>query len=230
MSVLARVLEEAGLPTVGIALVKEHAAKVKPPRALFVPFPYGYPLGKPDDPEFQQQVIAAALELLEYREGPVLVDFPEEAGSSELPQASEVEVTDPMQQDAANEVTALRPFYERWVESKRGRTSVGLAGIPQRRFRGMVRFLQSYSRGEETDMEQRPPEISLPQYVRYCVDDLKAFYYEARLVQRPDTTEPEIHTWFWGETAAGRMVAEIAGRMKETEDPALERIAFGIAR
>ncbi len=85
MSVIARVLEEAGLPTVGIALVKEHAAKVKPPRALFVPFPYGYPLGKPDDPAFQHRVIAAALELLEYPEGPVLVDFPayfpEEAGS-----------------------------------------------------------------------------------------------------------------------------------------------------
>ncbi len=230
MSVIARVLEEAGLPTVSIALVKEHAAKVKPPRALFVAFPNGYPLGKPDDPEFQHQVIAASLELLAYPKGPVLVDFPEEAGSSELPQASEVEITDPMRQDAANEVTALRPFYERWVESKQGRTSVGLAGIPQRRFRGMVRFLQSYSRGEETDMEQRPPEISLPQYVRYCVDDLKAFYYEARLAQRPNTTEPEIHTWFWGETSAGQMVAEIAEHMKGTEDPALERIAFGIAR
>ncbi len=230
MSVIARVLEEAGLATVGIALVKEHAAKVKPPRALFVPFPYGYPLGKPEDPEFQHQVIAAALEPLNYPGGPVLVDFPVETGSSELPQASQVEIRDPMQSDAANEVTALRPFYERWVESKQGRTSVGLSGIPQRRFRGMGRFLQSYGRGEEADMKQRPPGISLPQYVRYCVDDLKAFYYEARLAQRPDTTEPEIHTWFWGETSAGRMVAEIAEHMKGTEDPALERIAFGIAR
>ena len=92
MCVIARVFEEEGLATVSIALVKEHAAKVKPPRALFVPFPYGYPLGKPDDPEFQHQVIAAAFNLLEGPEGPVLVDFPEETGTTALPQASEVEM------------------------------------------------------------------------------------------------------------------------------------------
>ena len=231
MSVIARVLEEAGLATVSIALVKEHAAKVKPSRALFVPFPYGYPLGKPDDPQFQHRVIAAALELLHYPQGPVLVDFPEESGSTELPQASQVATSaDPIGSDPANEVTALRPFYERWVESRQGRTSVGLSGIPQRRFRGVVRFLQSYAQGEETDLEQRPPEVSLPQYVRYCVDDLKAFYYEARMMQRPQSSEAEIHTWFWGETAAGQLVATIATRMKEAGDPSLERIAFGIAR
>ena len=83
---------------------------------------------------------------------------------------------------------------------------------------------------EETDLPQRPPEISLPQYVRYCVDDLKAFYYEARLAQRPESTEPEIHTWFWGDTAAGQLVADIARHMKDAEDPVLERTAFGIAR
>jgi hypothetical protein len=229
--VIARALEESGLSTVSIALVKEHAAKVKSPRALFVPFPYGYPLGKPDDPEFQHRVMGTALELLDYREGPVLADFPEESGSPELPQASQVGMlTDSINSDAANEVTALRPFYERWVESRQGRTSVGLSGIPQRRFQGMVRFLQEYARGEEADMEQRPPEVSLPQYVRYCVDDLKAFYYEARMMQRPQSAEAEIHTWFWGETAAGQLVSEIARRMSEVGDPSLERIAFGIAR
>ena len=77
----------------------------------------------------------------------------------------------------------------------------GVSGISQRRFRGMIRFLQSYARGEETDLPQRPPKISLPQYVRYCVDDLKAFYYEARLAQRPESSEPEIQTWFWSDTA-----------------------------
>ena len=231
MSVIARVLEEAGLATVSIALVKEHAAKVKPSRALFMPFPYGYPLGKPDDPKFQHRVIAAALELLDYPQSPVLVDFPEESGSTELPQASQVvTLADPISSDPANEVTALRPFYERWVESRKGRTSVGLSGIPQRRFRGLVRFLEDYARGEEADLEQRPAEVPLPQYVRYCVDDLKAFYYEARMMQRPQSTEAEIHTWFWGETAGGRLVADIAARMKEAGDPALERIAFGIAR
>lgn len=231
MSVIARVLEEAGLPTVSLALIKEHAAKVKPPRALFVPFPYVYPLGKPNDPRIQHRVIAAALELLEYPEAPVLVDFPEESGSSELPQASQVgALSDSIHSDPANEVTALRPFYERWIEAKQGRTSVGLSGIPQRRFRGKIRFLQNYAERENTDIKQRPLGVSLPQYVRYCVDDLKAFYYEARMMQRPQSSEPEIHTWFWGETSAGRLVADIAKRMNEAGDPSSERIAFGIAR
>jgi len=137
--VIARVFEEAGLPSVVIALIKEHAEKVKPSRALFVPFPYGYPMGKPNDAEFQHRVIGAALELLQRSQGPVLEDFPDEAGPTEFYQASAVTSTeDAIKTDAANEVTALRAFYERWIEDGNGRTAVGLSGIPQRRFRGMV--------------------------------------------------------------------------------------------
>jgi hypothetical protein len=48
--------------------------------------------------------------------------------------------------------------------------------------------------------------------------------------QHPHSSEPEIHTGFWGETAAGWLVSDIARRMNEAGDPSLERIAFGIAR
>ena len=224
-------MEEAGLTTTTVALVREHAEKVKPPRALAVPFPYGYPLGKPNDPPFQHRVIAAALDLLGRQRGPVLEDFPDEAGPPSLLQASMVQTSaDPIKKDAANEVTALRPFYERWVEERDGRTAVGLSGIPQRRFRGMVRFMQSYARGEKADMKERPEGISVPQFLRFCTDDLKAFFYEARMAQRPKADEPELHTWFWGETATGHLVAEIAQRMASSEDAAEQRVARGIAR
>jgi hypothetical protein len=49
----------------------------------------------------------------------------------------------------------------------------------------MVRFLQDFSKGEETDMKERPQDVPLPQYVRYRVDDLKAFFFESRMAQRP---------------------------------------------
>jgi len=39
--VLARALETAGIATTSISMVREHMEKVKPPRALFVPFPFG---------------------------------------------------------------------------------------------------------------------------------------------------------------------------------------------
>lgn len=49
---------------------------VKPPRALFVPYPFGYPLGEPNNPQLQRQIISVALQLLNSKEAlPLLVDF-----------------------------------------------------------------------------------------------------------------------------------------------------------
>lgn len=228
---LARVFEAAGLSTVSLSMVREHTVKVKPPRALFVPFPFGFALGKPNDPELQHRIIAATLALLEPSAGPVLVDFPEAGRPASLPQASGFAPQQtPMVADPADEVTVLRAFYERWVEEHQGRTAVGLCGIPQRRWRGVIRFLQAYARGEDTDMPERPAEVSRPQFIRYCIDDLKAFYYEARMMQRPAAVATDLHTWFWGETALGHFLPTVAQRMNSSDDPTLKAIAYGIAR
>ena len=235
MSVLARVFEAAGLTTVAIALVREHAERVRPPRALWVPFYFGYALGKPDDPEFQHQVIAAALATLEADAGPALADYPEEAGPIGLPQASEVTASangngnaaKPL--DAAGEITALRGYYERWQE-QRGRTAVGITGIPQRRFRGIIRFLEAYAESDEADMDERPGDVSVPQFARYCADDLKAFCYEARMAQRPNDGEEDIHRWFWGETAVGALIDRITQRLNASGDAGLQATAYGLSR
>ena len=58
MGVLARVFEEHGLVTTSISLVREHTEKVRPPRALFVPFPFGHPLGEANDAELQRESCA----------------------------------------------------------------------------------------------------------------------------------------------------------------------------
>jgi hypothetical protein len=229
--VLARVFEAAQLPTLTIAMVREHAAKVKPPRALFVPFPFGYALGKPNDPALQHRVIAAAFDLLSRDHGPVLEDFPEEETPQLLPQASGVRPVEAATKRApADEVTTLRAFYERWVEDHHGRTAVGLCGIPQRRWRRMIRFLEGYVRGEAADMPERPAEVAMPQFLRYCVDDLKAFFYEARMAQRPNASGAELHEWFWGETATGQLICTMAERMKASDDPMLKYLAYGLAR
>ncbi len=68
-------IEREGITTVSISLLREVAAVVKPPRALFVPFPMGYPLGAPNDAELQHRVIAAALALLDRNDVPILADF-----------------------------------------------------------------------------------------------------------------------------------------------------------
>src|SRR2546423_3043307 len=76
-----------GLTTVGISLIREHTEKLKPPRALWVPFPFGLPLGHPGDVAEQRAVLDAALTLLDEPETPVLRDFggelaPGETGTS----------------------------------------------------------------------------------------------------------------------------------------------------
>jgi hypothetical protein len=71
-------------------MVREHTVKVAPPRALFVPFPFGFALGKPNDPQLQHRVIAAAFELLLKPSGPVLTDYPEAGIPAPLLQASGV--------------------------------------------------------------------------------------------------------------------------------------------
>ena len=60
-----------------VGFVKEHIEIIKPPRALWLNFPMGRPLGKPNNPEFQKKVIRTAFDLLEKSSGPVVDDFSE---------------------------------------------------------------------------------------------------------------------------------------------------------
>jgi hypothetical protein len=65
VGLIASVIEKSGIPTVCLSLLREVSEKVRPPRTLFVPFPIGYPLGAPDQPELQHSIIRAALYLLD---------------------------------------------------------------------------------------------------------------------------------------------------------------------
>ena len=151
--------------------------------------------------------------------------------NNQLIQASTVHSTpEKVNNNPADEVTALRVFYERWVEDHHGRTAVGISGVPQRRFRSTIRFLESYAQGADADMNERLEDVSIPQFLRYCADDLKAFYYEARMAQHPKDTEADLHTWFWGETATGQLIATVARRMRATDDSELKSMANGLAR
>jgi hypothetical protein len=77
VGLVAAELEREGIATVVIQLLREVAQRVRPPRALFVPFPHGYPIGKPQDPAEQHAVLEAALRILEDPSltPPVLVDY-----------------------------------------------------------------------------------------------------------------------------------------------------------
>jgi hypothetical protein len=77
VGLVAGELERQGIATVAIQLLREVAEKVRPPRALVVPFPHGYPLDAPGEPARQHAVIESALEILEDGSAvpPVLREF-----------------------------------------------------------------------------------------------------------------------------------------------------------
>ncbi len=78
VSLMGAELERRGIATVALVLLREVAEKVRPPRALFVPFRHGFPLDAPGDPERQRAVLEAMLRVLEAPglTAPTLADFP----------------------------------------------------------------------------------------------------------------------------------------------------------
>ena len=76
MGLIQSIIERSGIPTVSVSVCKELTEKVRPPRALFVDRPFGYPLGAPSDAGLQTRIILAALSLLDrHVDEPLIVDF-----------------------------------------------------------------------------------------------------------------------------------------------------------
>ena len=231
---LARVIEAAGVPTTSISLVREHTERVKPPRALWVPFPFGHALGRPNDPALQHRVLRAALALLAEPAGPVLRDFPDAEEPGDQPaapvQASAVAVPEPVPVDTAAELARLRAGYARWIDGSGGRTAVGLTGIPPARFETIVRLLEGFADGQAVDHAERAADLPLPSFIRYCADDLKALYYESYMADKPGAGGEEVARWFWGETALGQVLRRVRDRLDASDDPRSKAAAFGVAR
>ena len=73
VGLIQRVVEAAGISTVSITLIEDITRRVKPPRALAVPYGFGHPLGEPNNPALQHAIIAEALALLvDTAEPPIL--------------------------------------------------------------------------------------------------------------------------------------------------------------
>jgi D-proline reductase (dithiol) PrdB len=125
--VLARVLEAEGLSTVVLASNINFAERAEAPRALYCEFPLGRPLGKPNDPDFQNRVLSEAFELFYRKDGPVLKTFPEEIhDEADTPIACALPPHyDPALPPAVDEARGLHAAYER-AREKNGHTNVGL--------------------------------------------------------------------------------------------------------
>lgn len=61
MGLIARAVEEAGIPTTSLSSAYDLTALVKPPRSFFVNYPLGHTAGKPFDRENQMAILENAL-------------------------------------------------------------------------------------------------------------------------------------------------------------------------
>ena len=197
--------------------MREHTEVIRPPRALWVPFMMGRPLGAPNEPEFQRRVLLAALQLFEEPSGPVLRDFPDEApvalGSDDTQGAAcPVNFSRPkaigkgehaLAQAFAEEIAQLQPWHDLALEQRGGSTG-GLSGLtPDAAGAFIVSFL-----GLHPAANYRP-EQTLGQSLKYACDDLRTFYEEAATAQPGHLSATDLEDWFYFGTTAGEVLREL---------------------
>ncbi len=81
VGLVARLVEEAGIPTVLVSTGRDLTVNVLPPRTVFVNFPMGNPFGRPHDRNMQRRILMDALQLaVTAGRGGEFVDLPYEWG------------------------------------------------------------------------------------------------------------------------------------------------------
>jgi hypothetical protein len=231
VSALAQLIELRGIPTTVIGLVRLHMEKVPPPRGLWTPFQLGRPIGEPEDRAFQTRVVMQALKLLERTDGPVILeDFPDDppswtdlpgwSPSFTLPAKSAPASPDAWRAAMVDEIAAVAPAWPR-ATRRFGHTTVGVSTLPPHQW---AAFMAAFLAGE---LPASPsPHIPTPALaLRFAIDDLKAFYYEAAQADGAQPAARQIDAWFWHETLAGDFLRALRTHGMASENNALKTVA-----
>ncbi len=229
MSALGHYLEEEGLATVAISLIRPQTENTRPPRALWVPFELGRPLGPPCDPVFQRRVVLAALQLLERQDGPVLLeDFPDDDPSRQTDPNWQPPLTAPVSGGAGDtalaaaletEVRALIGAHQRWVEQY-CRTTAGVSGLE---IAAAAHYVAEWLRGNRPQSPRAG--FSAPLLLRFAIDDLKAYALEAAAAGSTKPSSSQLGDWLWNETVTGASIHALRAALLNDEDQRLRLIA-----
>ena len=236
MGGLAIYLEEEGLATTQISLIRIHTERSNPPRALWVPFELGRPLGVPDDAAFQKRVMRAALGLLDLAQGPVIEDYAEDvpsgngdAGEDALEgMACPIDLPRPPAHDAPrdafgqalmSEIASLAPWYQLAVQ-QRGRTTVGPSGL---KIEEAAKYALEFLADPLTD----PPISDQPRCwpLKLAFEDVKAYYSEAISAQPGYGGSKRIEDWLYQETTLGKLAWALRESCGNLEGSYCERLA-----
>ena len=209
------VIEQAGIATVTLASTLSVAERMEPPRALWADFPLGRPLGHPQDPEFQHDVLRRAFALLEEESGPVLVHHPDVIEADETPLSCSIPPAyDADASAAAQEIRGIRSAYDRAVEAL-GATGVGRS-IDADEIESAVDVLQTIVDGTPWNEAGIPGKNTIS-----LVHDIRTYYEEAstQLVDGPPPAGRAAEAWFYEQTETGKVVMAARAAIKDAEGP-----------
>ncbi len=207
MSTLAHVFEAAGLATVTLGIVREQLVGTAPPRGLYVDFPLGRPLGRPNDSEFQQRVLDHAFALLE-SDAQVVEAFREPVRDEGAVLACPIPATDqPDAHPAVAEARGLRAAYDRSVAK-----GVRLGAFRVVEPDDVPSALEAFGR-VATGTPWK--EAGIPGIPARVAQDIRG-YYEAAAVELAEHTPAafEATRWFLRNTEAGKLMVAAREQMK----------------
>jgi hypothetical protein len=213
VSTLAHVFEAAELSTIVLTPMRFIVEKMRTPRALYVDFPLGWPVGQPLDADFQHRVLQAAFALLARPGGPVLEDFPEriESQPGEPLSCPMPARFNPDLHPAVDEAQALRNAYDRAVK-KNGRTSVGRVITADQIPEALEKFVR-IAEGEPWDQQG----LGL---IMMVVHDIRAYYEELAFeIADGPIAAYGAERWFFDETEAGKVLISARRSMRQAGAP-----------
>ncbi len=228
MSALGHYLEEERIGTVAIALIRPQAENTKPPRALWVPFELGRPLGPPNDASFQKRVLLAALNMLVEGGGPArIADFSEDDPRAQADPAWQppfmpgVVAKGSVESLAARleaEILLFHGAHQRWM-AQYERSTVGLSRLA---IAEAARYVADWLRGKAPASPR--DGFSAPLMLRFAVDDLKAYCLEAADAGTAKPSSRQLGDWLWNETATGAALYALRDLLLTQEDERLRLI------
>ena len=209
VSTLAHIFEKAGIATITLGSIREQLHGMAPPRGLFCDFPLGRPLGKPNDPQFQHQVLAQAFGLLGST-SPVIEDFPETITDDVTAQlmCALPPRFDPNRHPALDEVLGIRPAYDRAVEKYGNRA-------------GAARLLNADAIPDAIEALIRVAagtpwkEAGIPGIPARVAQDIRGYYELAALELAEHTPAAwQGYRWYRDNTEAGKVVLAAQAAMR----------------
>ena len=118
----------------------------------------------------------------------------------------------------ADEIGRLRPWHDLAVEA-RGRTTAGTSGLE---IDEAGRFIAACL---DPELPASPrPELPSTEVLRLACEDVKAFYLEAAAAQPGRASSRDLAEWFWGATAAARVIIALRAHCLDSEDERLRAL------